>query len=57
MADFFAMGGNGVFVWSTVGLSILTLGFNIVSARRHLRQALARLRLERQHAAPGRLGS
>lgn len=42
MAEFLAMGGYAEFVWSVFGLWIVTLAFNIVSARRKVRNSLER---------------
>lgn len=46
MDEFFAMGGNGVFVWNTVGLSIAILAFNLVAARRAFTKTVDRLRVD-----------
>jgi|COG998Drversion2_1049125.scaffolds.fasta_scaffold15414_2 heme exporter protein CcmD len=40
MAEFLAMGGYGVYVWSAVGLGIATIAYNLVSARLRMRTAL-----------------
>ena len=40
MAEFLAMGGYGVYVWSAVGLGIATIAYNLVSARMRMRTAL-----------------
>jgi heme exporter protein CcmD len=40
MAEILAMGGYGVYVWSVVVLGIVTIVYNLVSARRRLRHAL-----------------
>ena len=39
MAEFLAMGGYGVYVWSAVALGIITVAYNLVSARRRMRTA------------------
>ena len=39
MAEFFAMGGYGVYVWSAVGMSVAVLIWNWFSARRQMRKA------------------
>jgi len=46
MNEFFAMGGNGVFVWSTVGLSIVILALNLVAARHAFIKTVNRLRAD-----------
>ncbi len=46
MDEFFDMGGNGVFVWNTVGLSIAILVLNLVAARRAFRNTVDRLRAD-----------
>ena len=45
MAEFLAMGGYAEFVWSVFGLWIVTVAFNIVSARRKIRASLERASL------------
>ena len=40
MAEFLAMGGYGVYVWSAVGLGVLTIAYNLVSARLRMQKAL-----------------
>jgi len=37
------MGGYGGYVWSAVGLTVLVLLFNIISARRGLRKQMQHL--------------
>lgn len=46
MNEFFAMGGNGVFVWNTVGLSIAVLALNLVAARHAFRKTVNRLQAD-----------
>ena len=36
MAEFLAMGGYAEYVWSAFGLAVLTLIFNVLSARRRM---------------------
>jgi heme exporter protein CcmD len=40
MGEILAMGGYGVYVWSVVGLGIVTVVYNLVSARVRMRTAL-----------------
>ncbi|MFQ5634902.1 MAG: heme exporter protein CcmD [Gammaproteobacteria bacterium] len=40
MVEFLAMGGYAEFVWSAFGLAVVTLVYNLVSARRRMRTAL-----------------
>jgi len=40
MAEFLAMGGYGQFVWSVFALGVVTVIYNVVSARHRLRSAL-----------------
>ena len=40
MAEFFAMGGYAVYVWSTFGLTAAVLVINIMGARRRLQKSL-----------------
>lgn len=42
MSEFLAMGGYAEFVWSAFGCWLVCVIFNIVSARRRMRAALAR---------------
>lgn len=44
MAEFFNMGGYGVYIWPCYGLSALMLGILIIRRRKHL------LRLRRDDA-------
>ncbi|WP_083944918.1 heme exporter protein CcmD [Thiomicrospira microaerophila] len=30
MSEFFSMGGYGAYVWSSVGLSLLVMGYNLL---------------------------
>ena len=39
MTDYFAMGGYAAFVWPAYGVSILGLGYMLISSLRSLRQA------------------
>ena len=48
MAEFLSMGGYGQYVWSVFGLGVVTVVYNMVSARMRYRTALANARL---HAA------
>ena len=40
MTEFLAMGGYGQYVWSVFGLGLVTVIYNIMSARFRLRSAL-----------------
>ena len=40
MTEFLAMGGYAEFVWSAFGLTVITLIYNMASARRRLNIAL-----------------
>jgi len=44
LQEFIHMGGYGGYVWSAVGLTVLVLLFNIISARRGLRKQMQHLR-------------
>jgi heme exporter protein D len=43
MSEFFAMGGYAEFVWGSFGFTALVMVFNVVSARRQLRNSLRRV--------------
>lgn len=43
MQDFLAMGGYATFVWSSYGLSLVVLAWNVVSAVRRERRLLREL--------------
>ena len=45
MSEFFAMGGYATFVWSSYAVGVLTIAFNLISARRRMRITLERLAL------------
>jgi heme exporter protein D len=49
-ADFLAMGGHGLYIWSAYGISLLILGFNVgvplLAKRRYLQEQARRLRRE-----------
>ena len=56
MLEFQAMGGYGVYVWSAVGLGVLTIVYNLIAARLRMQKALesaalnaARFRNRPQH--------
>ena len=40
MSDFLAMGGYARWVWSAFGFTAVILLFNVISARRRIRQAM-----------------
>lgn len=40
MSEFLAMGGYAEYVWSVYALGVVTLVYNVVSARRRVRVAL-----------------
>lgn len=54
MSEFFGMGGYGVYVWPVYALGLVTLIYNVVSARRRMRVALenATLNVRRQRNRP-----
>jgi len=45
MAEFLSMGGYGEYVWSVFVLGVVTVVYNMVSARMRYRMALANARL------------
>ncbi|MBA1272830.1 heme exporter protein CcmD [Stutzerimonas azotifigens] len=49
-AEFVAMGGHGVYVWSSYGISLAVLALNValpvLARRRHLQDEARRLRRE-----------
>ena len=45
MAEFLAMGGYAEFVWSSFGLAVVTLIYNVLSARRRMRVVLEKVTL------------
>ncbi len=47
MVEFLAMGGYAEYVWSAFGLAIVTLIFNVLSARRRMRIVLEKATLNR----------
>ena len=44
-ADFIAMGGHGIYVWMSYGVTILVLLANFIGVRRGLANRLAGIRL------------
>lgn len=40
MVEFLEMGGYGQYVWSVYALGVITLIYNVISARRRMRVAL-----------------
>jgi len=40
MSEFFAMGGNGAYVWSAYGITLVVLIWNIWAARARLKRNL-----------------
>ncbi len=47
MAEFLAMGGYAGYVWGAFGLAVVTLIFNVLSARRRMRVVLEKATLNR----------
>jgi heme exporter protein CcmD len=45
MAEFLAMGGYAEYVWSVFGLAVVTLIYNVLSARRRMRVVLEKVTL------------
>ncbi len=45
MAEFLYMGGYGQYVWTVFGLGIVTVVYNVVSARMRFRMSLENARL------------
>lgn len=45
MSEFISMGGYGVYVWPVYALGLLTLIYNIWSARRRMRVAIEKATL------------
>jgi len=45
VADFFAMGGYGPYVWSTFGITLIVLVINVIAAKRRLRTVREELKL------------
>jgi len=43
VSEFLAMGGYAEFVWGSFGFTALVMVFNVVSARRRLRNSLQRV--------------
>ena len=54
MTEFFAMGGDGAYVWSAYGITLAALVFNYWSAARRLRQNLRRVQRETIEPESGR---
>ena len=60
MSDFLQMGGYAEFVWSSFGLAVATLVFNVISARKRLRMTLEKIAMRsvpRNHENENRQGS
>ena len=45
MTEFLAMGGYAEYVWSVFGLAVVTLIYNVLSARRRMRVVLEKATL------------
>ena len=45
-AQFWAMGGYGVYVWGSMGMTVVLLAFEVWQARWSQRQTLAQLKAE-----------
>lgn len=43
-SDFVAMGGYGLYVWGSFGVTALALGWELLALRRHRQRALTELR-------------
>jgi heme exporter protein D len=43
MKEFFAMGGYAFYVWTSYGLALVVLAFNIIQPLLHKRRALKRI--------------
>jgi heme exporter protein CcmD len=55
MTEFLAMGGYAEYVWSVFGLAVVTLIYNVLSARRRMRVVLEKVTLNMaRHAARAR---
>ena len=54
MNEFFAMEGNGAYVWSAYGITLIVLIWNAWSARAKLRRNLAEARLAAGGDEPAR---
>jgi heme exporter protein D len=57
MAEFFAMGGYAVYVWSTFGLTVAVLLINIMGARRRLQKSLRAVSLRAARQRQRRSGT
>ncbi len=59
LAEFLAMGGHGLYVWSSYGAAVIIVIYNVVSVRLRLRRFFreARDRQRRQPYPPGHAGS
>ena len=44
MAEFFAMGGYGIYVWCSYGAAVLLIAAEIIIVLKHRRDIFARLR-------------
>jgi heme exporter protein D len=44
LSDFLAMGGYGLYVWGSFGVTAIALGWELLALRRHRRRALDGLR-------------
>ena len=49
LSEFFAMGGYGVYVWSSYGLCFAIMAWNILNARHQGQQTEQRLKRRLQH--------
>lgn len=51
MTEFWAMGGYGAYVWSSVGLSLLVIGYNLLIPYLRHRRLLQSWRQQQQEEA------
>jgi heme exporter protein CcmD len=54
MSEFFAMGGDGPYVWSAFGITLAVLIWNIWSARSRLTRKLREAAADPGHEEPSR---
>ena len=47
-ADFWAMGGYGLYVWGSFGVTFLAIAIEVVLLRRHGREAIEKLKRMKQ---------
>ena len=44
IAEFFAMGGYGQFVWSAIGLTLILITIEIITVRRQYKKVVQRIK-------------